>query len=70
MEIFQPKLVLVLTSRRSYEFLSSHPLESSGGSTPHTLRALQSGGWELDPIAPSLESPNTIIGEPAAGISL
>lgn len=63
--MFNPKRVLILTSRKSYEYLSS---ESDVGLPSHALRALQSGGWTLDPVARSLEPPNTIIGEPAAGM--
>lgn len=68
MEMCHPKRVVILASQKSYEYLSSHPRESGAGLPSHTLRALQSGGWTLDSVARSLEPPNTIIGEPAAGM--
>ena len=67
MALFQPKRVLILTSRKFHEFLSYSP-EVADDVPSQTLRALQSGMWDLDPVANRLEPPNTIIGEPAAGI--
>lgn len=58
--------MVILTSRKGYEYLTSHPQESDA-SPAHILRVLQSNSWELEPIANKLEPPNTIIGEAAAG---
>lgn len=67
MEMFRPKLVLILTSHKAHEHLSCYPKESDSGPT-HTLRALQSSMWKLEPVSHHLEAPNTIIGEAAAGM--
>ena len=66
-ELFQPKQVLILTARGSYEYLTPDPPGPANGSTHGILRSLQTSGWSQDPLAPSLEAPNTIIGEAAAG---
>ena len=68
MDMFQPKRIFLLTSRKSHEYLSAHLWESDdAGGSPHTLRALRSGSWGAEPLARSLEPPNTLIGEAAAG---
>ncbi len=66
MRLFQPKVVLILTSRKSYEYSSPHP-QGSDHDPAHFLKGLQSDSWTLPHFATDLEAPNTIIGEPAAG---
>ena len=68
-QLIQPRRVVILVSKKSHEYLSSHSPGPDCDST-QMLKSLQSSSWTLPPFASSLESPNTIIGESAAGMEL
>ena len=67
MDVFQPKRVLILTCQKFYEHLSRNLYPLSDDAPLHTLRALQTDSWDMDPVARSLEAPSTLREEPAAG---